>query len=139
MMNQQAKHTNRMKSSWDNNACGVKYLVAASSVVATHSLVQLAITASRTLRKSSVFSSRNHAWLIFACDQVFAYLMISAGSAATGVTNLNRTGVKHASLPNFCKPLHRFCDRVAVSIAFAFFNCLLLAVLAVLDVMWLSN
>ncbi|PWA39609.1 CASP-like protein [Artemisia annua] len=51
-----------------------EYLVAASSVVAAHSLVQLVMTASRTLRKSSVFSSRNHAWLIFACDQCLRIL-----------------------------------------------------------------
>ncbi|XP_071733488.1 CASP-like protein 3A1 [Rutidosis leptorrhynchoides] len=116
-----------------------KYLVGVSAVVGVHSLVQLLMTTSRTLRKSSVFSSRNHAWLIFTIDQVFAYVMVSAGSAATGVTNLNRTGIKHASLPNFCKPLHHFCDRVGVSIAFAFFNCVLLAISAVLDVIWLSN
>ncbi|KAI3684232.1 hypothetical protein L6452_33453 [Arctium lappa] len=116
-----------------------EYLVGVSAAVAVHSLLQLVITTSRMLRKSMAYTSRNHAWLIFAGDQLFAYAMLSAGSAATGVTNLNRTGIKHASLPNFCKPLHSFCDRVGVSIAFAFFNCFLLAVSAVLDVVWLSN
>ncbi|XP_071742528.1 CASP-like protein 3A1 [Rutidosis leptorrhynchoides] len=116
-----------------------QYLVGVSSVVGVHSLVQLVMTVSRTLRKTSVFSSRNHAWLILIVDQVFAYVTVSAGSAATGVTNLNRTGIQHAPLPNFCKPLHHFCDRVGVSIAFAFFNCVLLAVSALLDVIWLSN
>nr|XP_043637686.1 CASP-like protein 3A1 [Erigeron canadensis] len=116
-----------------------QYLVGVSVVVGVHSLLQLVMTAPRMLRKSSIFSSRNHAWLIFAADQVFAYVMMSAGSAATGVTNLNHTGIKHAALPNFCKPLRSFCDRVGVSIAFAFFNCFLLAICAVLDIIWLSN
>ncbi|KAL4559994.1 hypothetical protein LXL04_032142 [Taraxacum kok-saghyz] len=116
-----------------------QYVVGVSSVVGVHSLLQLMITVSRMLRKSSVFSSRNHAWLIFASDQVLAYAMISAGSAATGVSNLNRTGIKHTPLPNFCKPLHTFCERVGVAIGFAFFNCLLLAISAFLDVIWLSN
>ncbi|CAH1442509.1 unnamed protein product [Lactuca virosa] len=116
-----------------------QYVVGVSSVVGVHSLVQLVMTISRMLRKSLVFSSRSHAWLIFASDQVLAYAMISAGSAATGVTNLNRTGIKHTALPNFCKPLHSFCERVGVSIGFAFFNCVLLAISAFLDVVWLSS
>lgn len=71
--------------------------------------------------------------------QAFAYAMMSAGSAASGVTNLNRTGIRHTALPNFCKPLHSFCDHVAISIAFTFVSCILLAMSAVQDVMWLSN
>ncbi|KAD6118675.1 hypothetical protein R6Q59_024874 [Mikania micrantha] len=127
-----------LNSKWSFSG-SFQYLVGVSAVVAVHSLLQLMMTLSRTLRKASIFSTRNHAWIVFASDQVFAYAMMSAGSAATGVTNLNRTGIKHSSLPNFCKPLHSFCDRVGVSIAFAFFNCFLLAISAVLDVLWLAN
>ncbi|KAA8540371.1 hypothetical protein F0562_024710 [Nyssa sinensis] len=116
-----------------------EYLVGVSAAVVVHSMLQLLISTSRLLRKSQVIPSRNHAWLIFAGDQAFAYAMMSAGSAASGVTNLNRTGIRHSALPNFCKPLHRFCDRVAVSIAFTFFACFLLAASAVLDVIWLSK
>ena len=65
--------------------------------------------------------------------------MMSAGSAASGVTNLNRTGIRHTALPNFCKPLHSFCDHVAISIAFTFFSCILLAMSAVQHVIWLSK
>ncbi|KAF2301159.1 hypothetical protein GH714_020536 [Hevea brasiliensis] len=115
------------------------YLVGVSAAVVAHSLLQLLISMSRLLRKSPVITSRSHAWLIFAGDQVFAYAMIGAGAAASGVTNLNRTGIQHAPLPNFCKPLHYFCDHVAVSIAFTFFSCFLLAALAVHEVMWLSK
>ncbi|KAF8388926.1 hypothetical protein HHK36_025608 [Tetracentron sinense] len=71
--------------------------------------------------------------------QAFAYVMMSAGSAASGVTNLNRTGIRHSPLPDFCKPLHLFCDRIAISIVFSFFSCFLLATSAVLDVIWLSK
>ncbi|KAG7992371.1 hypothetical protein I3843_02G124900 [Carya illinoinensis] len=116
-----------------------EYVVVISAAVAAHSLLQLLISASSLLRKSSVILSRNHAWLIFAADQAFAYAMVSAASAATGVTNLNRTGIRHTALPNFCKPLHSFCDHVAISIAFTFFSCILLAASAVQDVIWLSN
>ncbi|KAK4427950.1 CASP-like protein 3A1 [Sesamum alatum] len=117
-----------------------EYLVGVSAAVALHSLLQLLINVSRMLRKSPpIIPSRNHAWLIFAGDQIFAYGMMSAGSAASGVTNLNRTGIHHSALPNFCKPLHVFCDRVAVSIAFTFFSCFLLSISVILDVLWLSK
>ncbi|KAL8458327.1 hypothetical protein ACS0TY_035998 [Phlomoides rotata] len=116
-----------------------EYLVGVSAAVAVHSLLQLLINVCRLLRKSPVVPSRNHAWLIFAGDQIFAYAMMSAGSAASGVTNLNRTGIHHSPLPNFCKPLAVFCDRVAVSIAFTFFSCFLLALSAILDVVRLSK
>lgn len=116
-----------------------EYLVGVSAAVAAHSLLQLLISILRLLRNSPVIPSRNHAWIIFAGDQAFAYAMMSAGSAASGVTNLNRTGIRHSALPNFCKPLHSFCDRVAVSIAFTFISWFLLAASAVVDVIWLSN
>ncbi|KAI5602662.1 hypothetical protein BDE02_01G169700 [Populus trichocarpa] len=116
-----------------------EYVVGVSAVVAAHSLLQLLISVSRLLRKSPVIQSRSHAWLVFAGDQVFAYAMISAGAAASGVTNLNRTGIRHTALPNFCKPLQSFCDHVAVSIFFTFLSCFLLAASAVQEVIWLSR
>ncbi|XP_057967055.1 CASP-like protein 3A1 [Malania oleifera] len=116
-----------------------EYLVGVSVAVAAHSVLQLLICAWKLLRKSPVIPSRNHAWLVFAGDQVFAYAMMSAGSAASGVSNLNRTGIRHTVLPNFCKPLLNFCDRVAASIAFTFFGCFLLATSAILNVVWLSK
>ncbi|XP_051135870.1 CASP-like protein 3A1 isoform X2 [Andrographis paniculata] len=116
-----------------------EYLVGVSAAVAVHSMLQLLINLLRIHRGYPVIPSRNHAWLIFGGDQIFAYSMMSAGSAASGVTNLNRTGIHHSALPNFCKPLQLFCDRVAVSISFAFLTCFLLAVSVVLDVVWLSK
>ncbi|KAK7389573.1 hypothetical protein VNO78_24727 [Psophocarpus tetragonolobus] len=116
-----------------------QYLVGVSAAVAAHSLLQLLIGTSRFLKMSSVIPSRNHAWLIFAGDQAFAYALMSAGSAASGVTNLNHTGIRHTALPNFCKPLHKFCDHVAISIAFTFTSCFLLATSAVQGVIWLSQ
>ncbi|MQM07740.1 hypothetical protein Taro_040579 [Colocasia esculenta] len=114
-----------------------EFLVGVSVAVAAHSMLQLLVAAARMVRRSPVIASQSHAWIIFACDQAFAYAMMSAGSAAAGVTNLNRTGIRHSALPDFCKPLHRFCDRVAVSIAFAFLSWVLLAASAVFDVFWL--
>lgn len=116
-----------------------EYLVGVSGAVVIHSFLQLLICISRLLRKSSANPSRNYGWLVFAGDQVLAYALMSAGSAASGVTNLNRTGIRHTALPNFCKPLHSFCDHVTISIAFTFFSCILLATSVVLDVIWLTK
>ncbi|XP_021765327.1 CASP-like protein 3A1 [Chenopodium quinoa] len=115
-----------------------EYLVGVSATVAAHSLLQLLISAARLQKKVVVIPSQKYAWVIYAGDQIFAYAMMSAGSAASGVTSLNRTGIRHTALPNFCKPLHVFCDRVAASIAFTFLSCILLAASAVLDVIWLT-
>ncbi|KAK9229028.1 hypothetical protein WN944_021985 [Citrus x changshan-huyou] len=127
-----------IRSKW-SYSYAFEYLVGVSAAAAAYSLLQLLLTGSRLLRKATVFSSKRQAWLIFAVDQIFAYAMMSAGSAAAGITNLNRTGVKHTALPNFCKALHSFCDHVAVSITFTFFGCLVLAASALQDVIWLSK
>lgn len=115
-----------------------EYLVGVSGAVVAHSLLQLLISASRLRRKALVIPSQRYAWVIYAGDQIFAYALMSAGSAASGVTSLNRTGIRHTALPNFCKPLHAFCNRVAASIALTFLSCFLLAASAVLDVIWLT-
>ncbi|XWS11973.1 hypothetical protein CRYUN_Cryun37aG0050800 [Craigia yunnanensis] len=106
-----------------------EYLVGVTVAAAVFSLLQLLIGVSRLLRKSLVIPSRIQAWLIFAVDHILAYAMTSAGSEASGVTNLNRTGIRHTALPNFCKSLDIFCDHVAVSIAFTFFSIVLYAAL----------
>jgi uncharacterized protein (TIGR01569 family) len=116
-----------------------EFLVGASAAAAAHSLLQLLLCGMKMVKRASTIPSRNHAWLLFAGDQVFAYGMLAAASAAAGVTNLNRTGFRHSDLPNFCKPLHRFCDKAAISIVFAFISSLLLGGSAVLDVFWLSK
>ncbi|XP_055826852.1 CASP-like protein 3A1 [Solanum dulcamara] len=116
-----------------------EYLVGVLAVVALHLILQLLISGSRLVRGSPIISSRNHGWLIFAGDQVFTLALMSAGSSASSVSSLNHSGIRHTALPNFCKPLHRFCDRVSTSIVFTFFSCFLLAILVVLDVLWLSR
>ncbi|XP_023000388.1 CASP-like protein 3A1 [Cucurbita maxima] len=116
-----------------------EYLVGVSGAVAVYSLLQLLVTTSKLIRKSPVLGSRSQAWLIFAVDLALAYALMSAGSAAAGISNLNRTGIRHTTLPNFCKPLQRFCNHVAISIAFTFFTCCLLTTSAIQYVIWLSK
>nr|WDD38973.1 CASP-like protein 3A1 [Fagopyrum tataricum] len=113
-----------------------EYLVGVSAAVIAYSVLQLLICLCRFRTKAS---SRNFGWIVFAGDQVLAYAMMSAASASAGVANLNRTGIKHTALPNFCEPLHAFCSRVAASIVFAFFCGFLLATSSILDIICLSK
>lgn len=117
----------------------LEFLVGMSAAAAAYSLAQLLLIARKALKKVPVVPSRRYAWMLLAGDQVFAYAMMSAGSSAAAVANLNRTGIQHTALPNFCKPLPRFCDFSAVSIACAFLGCIFLAASTVIDVIWLSN
>ncbi|CAN0858723.1 CASP-like protein 3A1 [Linum grandiflorum] len=127
-----------LNSNWSFST-SFQYLVGVSTVAAAHSLVQLLITSTRLIKNSPAIQSRAYSWVVFAADQALAYAVISGGAASTGVSNLNRTGIRHTSLPNFCKPLKTFCDHVAVSIGFTFFTFFLLAASAVHQVLWLSN
>ncbi|KAJ1285194.1 hypothetical protein BS78_03G261500 [Paspalum vaginatum] len=117
----------------------LQFLVAMSAASAAYSLAQLLWIAHKAVKKVPMVPSPHHGWLLFAADQVFSLAMMSAGSAAAAVSNLNRTGIKHTALPNFCKPLPRFCDLSAASIACAFLCCVFLATSAVIDVIWLSR
>ncbi|CAN1190224.1 CASP-like protein 3A1 [Linum perenne] len=116
-----------------------QYLVVVSTLAAAHSLIQLLLTSTRILNNSPAIQSRTYLWVVFAVDQALAYVVMSGGAASAGVSNLNRTGIRHISLPNFCKPLKSFCDHVAVSIAFNLFTFCLLAASALHQVICLSN
>ncbi|WZZ62007.1 hypothetical protein YC2023_062114 [Brassica napus] len=115
------------------------YLVAVSSATVIYSLLQLILSGTRLMRKSPVIPTRTQAWFCFAADQILGYAMVSGGSAALGVTNMNRTGIRHMPLPNFCKSLGFFCDHLAISVVFALLAFLLLAASSILDVLHLSR
>ncbi|TVU35260.1 hypothetical protein EJB05_17139 [Eragrostis curvula] len=117
----------------------LRFLVGMSAASAAYSLAQLLMIAHKAVKKVSMVPSRRHIWLLFAGDQVFSLAMMSAGSAAAAVSNLNRTGIQHTALPNFCKPLPHFCNFSAASIACAFLSCVFLATSAVIDVIWLAR
>ncbi|KAL0899761.1 hypothetical protein Bca101_083722 [Brassica carinata] len=115
------------------------YLVVVTSATVVYSLLQLVISGTRLMRRSPVIPTRTQAWFCFVADQILGYAMVSGGSAALGVTNMNRTGIRHMPLPNFCKSLGFFCDHLAISVVFALFAFLLLAASSILDVLALSR
>ncbi|CAF2127817.1 hypothetical protein BRARA_C03604 [Brassica rapa] len=115
------------------------YLVVVTSATVIYSLLQLVLSGTRLMRKTHVVPTRTQAWFCFVADQILGCAMVSGGSAALGVTNMNRTGIRHMPLPNFCKSLGFFCDHLAISVVFALFAFLLLAASSILDVLRLSG
>ncbi|KAL1199389.1 CASP-like protein [Cardamine amara subsp. amara] len=93
----------------------------------------------RLITGSPITPSRFQAWLSFTSDQLFCCLMMSAGSAGCGVTNLNKTGIRHTPLPDFCKTLSSFCNHVALSILLVFLSFIFLASSSLFNVLVLST
>jgi hypothetical protein len=65
--------------------------------------------------------------------------MMSAGSAAAAVSNLNRTGIQHTPLTQLLQAAATFLQLLGCSIACAFLSCAFLATSAVIDVIWLAR
>jgi len=70
----------------------LQFLVGMSATTAAYSLLHLFLIAHKAVKKVPMVPSRRQTWLLFAGDQVFSLAMMSAGSAAAAVSNLNRTG-----------------------------------------------
>lgn len=128
-----------------------------------YSLIQLCLGVYRLLTGSPITPSRFQAWLSFTSDQVphllfyigyssdcnpytysvcaqlFGCLMMSAGSAGCGVTNLNKTGIRHTPLPDFCKTLSSFCNHVALSLLLVFLSFIFIASSSLFNVLVLST
>ncbi|KAJ4884827.1 CASP-like protein 3A2 [Raphanus sativus] len=116
-----------------------QYVVGACTVTILYSLVHLCLGIYRLFTGSPITPSRSQAWLCFIFDQVFSYLIMSAGSAAIGVTNLNKTGIKHTPLPDFCKTLSSFCNHVALSLLLVLLSFIFLASSSLFNVLVLST
>ncbi|CAA7025778.1 unnamed protein product [Microthlaspi erraticum] len=127
-----------LSSNWSFSP-SYKYVVGACTATILYSLLQLCLGVYRLLTGSPITPSRFQAWLCFISDQVFGYVMISAGSAGSGVTNLNKTGIRHTPLPDFCKTLSSFCNHVALSLLLVFLSFIFLASSSLFHVLLLST
>ncbi|ESQ27014.1 hypothetical protein EUTSA_v10019180mg [Eutrema salsugineum] len=116
-----------------------QFVVGACTATMLYSLFQLCLGAYRLLTGSLITPSRFQAWLYFITDQLFGYLMMSAGSAGFGVTNLNKTGIRHTPLPDFCKTLSSFCNHVALSLLLVFLSFIFIASSCLFNVLVLST
>ncbi|CAN7052608.1 unnamed protein product [Brassica rapa subsp. trilocularis] len=127
-----------LNSSWSFSP-SYQYVVGACTVTILYSLLHLCLGIYRLLTGSPITPSRSQAWLCFIFDQLFSYLIMSAGSAGIGVTNLNKTGIKHTPLPDFCKTLSYFCNHVALSLLLVLLSFIFLASSSLFNVHVLST
>ncbi|KAG7590903.1 Casparian strip membrane protein [Arabidopsis suecica] len=127
-----------LSSNWSFSP-SYQYVVGACTGTVLYSLFQLCLGVYRLLTGSPITPSRFQAWLCFTSDQLFGYLMMSAGSAGSGVTNLNKTGIRHTPLPDFCKTLSSFCNHVALSLLLVFLSFIFLASSSFFTVLVLST
>ncbi|XP_073134734.1 CASP-like protein 3A1 [Henckelia pumila] len=103
------------------------FLVGMCGVVAIHSFCQMCIKLGGMLSKPPIIPSRKNGWTLFAADLVNALALTSAGLNASRL------------LPDFCQPLHSFCDLVYVALVLTFISCSFLYVSVVFDVVWLAS
>ncbi|AEE36297.1 CASP-like protein 3A2 [Arabidopsis thaliana] len=127
-----------LSSNWSFSP-SYQYVVGACAGTVLYSLLQLCLGVYRLVTGSPITPSRFQAWLCFTSDQLFCYLMMSAGSAGSGVTNLNKTGIRHTPLPDFCKTLSSFCNHVALSLLLVFLSFIFLASSSFFTVLVLST
>jgi len=104
-----------------NHFQAYRYLVAVNVCVFVYStlqFVQLAYTV--ILGISFIPSILISTWLTFGCDQIFAYLLMSASTSAATVAVMSHNGEMGIHL---CSSygLHSFCARADVAVAMSFF------------------
>ncbi|KAL0921725.1 hypothetical protein M5K25_008826 [Dendrobium thyrsiflorum] len=86
------------------------FLVVANGVAAGHSLLQGIYCVVRMM-KGSVVSSKGLAWVIFSCDQVMAYVTLSASAAAVQTAVLGNFGQSELEWMKTCNLFRKFCTQ----------------------------
>uniref|UniRef100_J3LMX1 CASP-like protein n=2 Tax=Oryza brachyantha TaxID=4533 RepID=J3LMX1_ORYBR len=99
-----------------------RYLLAITALAFAYSLAQALRHALRMRRGVDPVPAASGRLLDFASDQVVAYLLMSALSAATPITNRMRSAV-----------INRFTDTTAAAISMAFFAFVALALSAMVS------
>ncbi|XP_052204286.1 CASP-like protein 4C1 [Diospyros lotus] len=97
-----------------------RYVVAANAIVAAYSLFEMWASLWEISRGITLLPEIVQVWFDFAHDQVFAYLLLSAGSAATELARTLKTADGDT-----CRASKAFCVQtdIAVALGFAGFLC----------------
>ncbi|CAN6479020.1 unnamed protein product [Victoria cruziana] len=101
------------------------FLVIANGMAASYCLVQgLRCAVGMFGEKGSLSLNKPLAWIIFSCDQVMAYVTLSAAAAATQSAALAETGQPEFEWMKLCNLYKKFCIRVGVGIFGSYVVCL---------------
>ncbi|PKI74700.1 hypothetical protein CRG98_005027 [Punica granatum] len=102
-----------------------RYVFAANAIVTLYSLFELAVSVWDISRSATLFPEVLQVWFDFGHDQVFAYMLLSAGSAGTELA-------KTLKGSEACKEETAFCLQADIAVALGFagflfigFSCLL--------------
>ncbi|XP_015072213.1 CASP-like protein 4C1 [Solanum pennellii] len=90
-----------------------RFVAVAGAIVALYSLFEVGASVWEISRGATVFPEVVQVWFDFGHDQVFAYLLLSAGSAATSL-------VRTLKEMDTCTVNNAFCVQSDISIAFGF-------------------
>lgn len=107
-----------------SNLTGLKYLVCINAIGAGYALLGVGF--------SWVKSTRSD-WVFFVSDQVLAYLMLTAGSAATEILYLGYVGDREVSWSEACTTYSNFCRKTKVSLILHMMSMLCFFVLAIIS------
>lgn len=97
-----------------------RFVLAANSIVAIYSLFEMGVSVWEISKGATLFPEILQVWFDFGHDQVFAYLLLSAGAAGT---SLART-LKETT--DTCTVSNTFCVQSNISIALGFAGFLFL-------------
>ncbi|PWA83597.1 hypothetical protein CTI12_AA166000 [Artemisia annua] len=99
-----------------------RFIVAANAIVAFYSLFEIVASAWEIYRGFTLFPECSQVWFDFGHDQVFAYLLLSAGSAGTELVRQLREVAT-------CTDNNAFCIQsdIALALGYACFLSLLIS------------
>ncbi|XP_031487469.1 LOW QUALITY PROTEIN: CASP-like protein 4C1 [Nymphaea colorata] len=111
-----------------------RYLVAVNSIIAVYSFFEMGAALWEMLNGNTLMPETIQLWFDFTHDQAFAYLLFSANSSATTLTqNLRGGQLCSGSSGSSCGGSDAFCIQSYISIALGFVAFLFLAASTVLS------
>ncbi|CAN0837202.1 CASP-like protein 4C2 [Linum grandiflorum] len=102
-----------------------RYVLAANAIVAIYSIFEVVASAWEVMKSVTLFPEALQVWFDFGHDQIFAYLVLSANSAATGMAKSLREGETCSSFSAFCLQSDISIGLGFVGFLFLGFACLL--------------
>ncbi|XP_031484791.1 CASP-like protein 4C2 [Nymphaea colorata] len=110
-----------------------RYMVAANAIVGVYSFFEMGAALWEMLNGSTIVPETIQLWFDFTHDQAFAYLLFSANSSATTLTQNLRSNQVCPGFDAPCAGTSAFCIQSYLALAFGFAGFLFLAASAVLS------
>ncbi|GAB4854830.1 hypothetical protein Ancab_023414 [Ancistrocladus abbreviatus] len=102
-----------------------RFVLAAGAIVAVYSLFEMVASVWEITRGATLFPEIFQVWFDFGHDQVFAYLLLSAGSAGTALA-------RRLKDTDTCTAASAFCLQSDISVALGFAGFLFLGLSSLL-------